>query len=107
LPQTTLSADDGVSDDIWWELMQDISAFSAFAIYDLIRAVQILEDVTRSGLGQPQGLAAEGGHGQRAATAFESTAAYLIDATFDVLATLKAAYYPGAAWIRSRGTGVG
>ncbi len=109
LDQFTLSAFMmGVANPVSWELMQDVQTFQEFAITDLIRSVNILEEgyfVTGSGSGQPQGLVGNVGTGTGAATAVESTGAYLLQSTFDVVGALKSVYHPTAGWLMNRKTG--
>ena len=98
----------GVANPVSWELMQDVPTFQAFAITDLIRSVNILEEsyfVTGSGNGQPQGLVGNVGTGTGAATAVESTGAYLLQSTSDVIGSLKSVYHPTAGWLMNRKTG--
>jgi HK97 family phage major capsid protein len=75
---------------------------------DLLRAVSISEDayfVTGSGSSQPQGLQGNVGVGTGSAYAVESTGAYLLQATMDLLGTLKAQYFTNnPAWLMNRKT---
>ena len=109
LEQFTLSAFMiGVANPVSWELMQDVATFSQFAISDLLRGVNILEEsyfVTGSGNGQPQGLVGNVGTGTGTATAVESTGAYLLQSTSDVIGALKSVYHPTAGWLMNRKTG--
>jgi HK97 family phage major capsid protein len=98
----------GVSDPVSWELMSDVPTFTQFAITDLLRSVSLLEEayfVTGTGTGQPQGLVGNVGTGTGAATAVESTGAYLIQSTSDVIGSLKSVYHPTAGWLMNRKTG--
>lgn len=98
----------GVANPVSWELMQDVQTFQQFAIRDLIRSVNLLEEtyfVTGSGSGQPEGLVGNVGTGTGVATAVESTGAYLIQSTYDALGTLKSVYHPTAGWLMNRKTG--
>ena len=90
-----------------WELLQDVQVFQEFLVRDLIDAVSINEDnffVNGSGSGQPQGLIGNVGTGTAAPYLLESTGAYLLDSTIDVVGTLKGAYYANAGWLMSRAT---
>jgi len=98
----------GVANPVSWELMQDVKTFQQFAITDLIRSVNILEEsyfVTGTGNGQPQGLVGNVGTGTGTATAVESTGAYLLQSTSDVIGSLKSVYHPTAGWLMNRKTG--
>jgi HK97 family phage major capsid protein len=110
LSQLTLSAFMmGLTHTVSWELLQDVSLFQEFGVRDLINAVSIAEDgffVTGTGTGQPQGLVGNTGTGTGAAYLQESTGAYLLNATDDILGTLKGSYFPNAAWLMSRATAV-
>jgi HK97 family phage major capsid protein len=97
----------GLTSTVSWELLQDVALFQTFAVGDLINAVDINEDnffVNGTGNGQPQGLVGNVGTGTGAAYAVESTGAYLLDSTIDVVGTLKGAYYANAGWLMSRAT---
>lgn len=97
----------GLTHTVSWELLQDVQMFQEFAIRDLLAAIDIAEDgffVTGSGSGQPQGLVGNVGTGTGSAYAVESTGAYLLDSTLDVVGTLKASYFPTASWLMSRAT---
>jgi HK97 family phage major capsid protein len=110
LSQLTLSAFMmGLTHTVSWELLQDVGLFNEFAIRDLINAVSIAEDgffVTGTGTGQPQGLVGNTGTGTGSPYAWESTGSYLLNATDDILGTLKGSYFPNAAWLMSRATAV-
>jgi HK97 family phage major capsid protein len=84
-----------------------VALFQEFGVRDLINAIDIAEDgyfVTGSGTGQPQGLVGNVGTGTGSAYAVESTGSYLLQATIDAVGTLKAQYFPTAAWLMSRAT---
>lgn len=108
LSQLTLTAFMvGLTHTCSWELLQDVSLFQEFGIRDLLNAVSIAEDgffVSGNGTTQPQGLVGNTANGTGTAYAVESTGAYLLDATMDVLGTLKGSYYPNASWLMSRAT---
>jgi HK97 family phage major capsid protein len=95
-----------------WELLQDVKAFEQFIVDDLIKGQRVLEGsllATGTGTGQPQGVFGNTGTGTGSAYALTGTAStdglLLLDALFDVVATLKGQYQAGAAWIMSRATG--
>jgi HK97 family phage major capsid protein len=110
LAQLTLSAFMmGLTHTVSWELLQDVSMFQEFGVRDLLNAVAIAEDgffVTGTGTGQPQGLIGNTGSGTAAPYLVEATGSYLLNATDDVLGTLKGSYFPNAAWLMSRATAV-
>jgi HK97 family phage major capsid protein len=110
LSQITLSAFMmGLTHTVSWELLQDVSLFQTFGIQDLLNAVAIAEDgfyVTGTGVNQPQGLIGNTGTGTASPYLWETTGAYLLNATDDILGTLKGSYFPNAAWLMSRATAV-
>jgi HK97 family phage major capsid protein len=110
LSQLTLSAFMmGLTHTVSWELLQDVSLFQEFGVRDLINAVAIAEDssfVTGTGTGQPQGLVGNTGTGTASPYLVEGTGSYLLNATDDILGTLKGSYFPNAAWLMSRATAV-
>ena len=110
LSQLTLSAFMmGLPHTVSWELLQDVSMFQTFGVTDLLNAVAIAEDgffVTGTGTNQPQGLVGNTGTGTAAPYLVEVTGSYLLNATDDVLGTLKGSYFPNAAWLMSRATAV-
>jgi HK97 family phage major capsid protein len=96
-----------------WELLQDVRNFQTFLVDDLIKGQRILEGsllATGSGSGEAQGVFGNTGTGTGAAYELTGTAAsdglLLLQALFDVTATLKGQYQAGAAWIMSRATGL-
>lgn len=111
LEQFTLSAFmAGLQHVISWELAQDVPAFQQFAVGDMLLAQSIYEEnlfVNGTGTGQAQGLLGNVGAGiTGVAAGTDSYTSELLDATFDVLGTLKTAYHPGASWLMSRATSV-
>jgi HK97 family phage major capsid protein len=110
LAQLTLSAYMmGLTHTVSWELLQDVGMFQEFGVRDLLNAVAIAEDgffVTGTGTNQPQGLVGNTGTGTATPYLVESTGSYLLNATDDILGTLKGSYFPNAAWLMSRATAV-
>jgi len=110
LAQITLSAYMmGLTHTVSWEALQDIGIFQTFCLSDLLSAVAIAEDgffVSGTGTNQPQGLIGNTGTGTAAPYLWETTGAYLLNATDDILGTLKGSYFPNAAWLMSRATAV-
>ena len=109
--QFTLSAFmAGAVRNVSWELSQDVPAFQQFAITDLVLAQQMYEGnlyVNGTGTGQAQGLIGNTGAGVTGVlVGTDNYGSELIDASFDVLGKLNAAYHPGASWLMARATGV-
>jgi len=100
----------GGSHKFSFELVQDVPTFMQFGIRDLLLAQQVYEDglyCSGSGTGQPQGLLGNVGAGVTGVAAgSDNYASELLDATYDVQAALNAVYWPGAAWLMSRQTGL-
>jgi HK97 family phage major capsid protein len=99
----------GGTHTISWELAQDVPTFNQFCIQDLLLAMAMYEDalfVSGSGSGQPKGLLGNVGAGVSGEQADNNGNLLSIQATFDVLGTLNAMYYPGASWLMSRASGV-
>ncbi len=89
-----------------WELLQDVQQFNSFIVDDLLLSVQQFEEnqfVLGSGTGEPQGLIGNTGAG---VTGVVNAASNLLDATYDVQATLNAAYHGNASFLMARSTGV-
>lgn len=89
-----------------WELLQDVAQFQTFVVDDLILSLQQFEEsqfILGSGSGEPQGLIGNTGAG---VTGVADTASDLLDATYDVQATLNAAYHENASFLMARSTGV-
>jgi HK97 family phage major capsid protein len=95
-----------------WELLQDVQAFQSFIVDDLIKGQRILEDsllATGTGTGQAQGVFGNTGNGT--GNAYQLTGAstdgmLLLDALFDVVATLRGVYQANAGWVLTRATGL-
>ena len=109
--QVTLSAFmAGITHVVSWELAQDVPAFQQFAVTDLTLALQMYEEgkfVNGSGNGEAQGLIGNTGAGVTGVVAgTDNYGSELLNATFDVLGELNAAYHPGASWLMNRATGV-
>lgn len=95
-----------------WELLQDVEMWNSFIVDDLIKSQRILEGAllaSGTGVGQPQGVFGNTGTGTGAAYALTGTAAdglTLLDALFDVTATLKGGYQANASFVMPRATGL-
>jgi HK97 family phage major capsid protein len=95
-----------------WELLQDVEMFQQFLVDDLLRGQRLLEDsLLATGTGVNQALGVFGNTGTGTGSAYALTGAatdgqQLLNALFDVTATLKADYQANASWIMSRATGL-
>jgi HK97 family phage major capsid protein len=95
-----------------WELLQDVEMWQQFVVDDLLKGQRILEGqmlATGTGIGQPQGVFGNTGTGTGSAYALTGAASdglALLNALFDVTATLKGGYQANASWIMSRATGL-
>jgi HK97 family phage major capsid protein len=100
---TTLSAFmAGNSIAVSWELMQDVAALSQFVTADLQRAVFNYEEgqfIGSASLGTGTGMPL----GYLNGATVQTTAALTISTVLDLVAALKAAYYPGASFLINRG----
>jgi len=110
LSQITLSAFmAGIKEVVSWELAQDSPNFQQFVVSDMLMAQQIFEEnlyVNGSGSGQAQGLVGNVGTGVTGEVADANGNLLSIDATFDVMGTLKTPYFPGASWLMQRATAI-
>ena len=110
LDQFTLSAFmAGLQHIISWELAQDVPSFQSFAVIDMLLAQAMFEEnwfVNGNGSGQAQGLLGNVGAGVTGEVADASSNLLSIDATFDVMGTLKTPYHPNASWLMQRQTAV-
>jgi HK97 family phage major capsid protein len=89
-----------------WELLQDVAQFQAFVVDDLMLSLQMYEEskyINGNGTTEPQGLIGNTGTG---ITGVANTGSALLDATYDVQASLNAAYHGNASFLMSRSTGV-
>jgi len=95
-----------------WELLQDVKLFQSFIVDDLIKGQRILEGsllATGTGTGEPLGVFGNTGTGTGSAyelTGASTDGSLLLNALFDVSATLKGTYQANAVWIMSRATGL-
>lgn len=107
--QITLSAFmAGVLQEISWELAQDVPAFQAFAVDDMILALQMYEEnlfINGTGSGQPQGVLNNVGSG---IFAEPDSNGNMVSTTglLNLIGTLNEAYHSDAAFIMSRPTSV-
>jgi HK97 family phage major capsid protein len=109
LGQFTLSAYmAGVLQEISWELAQDVPAFQAFAVDDMILDQQMYEEnlyINGTGTGQAQGMIGNVGAG---VTEEPDTPGNLvtINGTLDLMGQLNAVYHPNASWLMARTTSI-
>ena len=112
LNQFTLSAFMvGGSHTCSWELIQDAQNFQSFAVNDLLLELGVFEDnkfVNGTGSAQPQGLIGNVGAGVTGVAAgTDSYGSELIDATYDVMATLNPMYdNANTRWLMAQATGL-
>ena len=109
LSQITLSAYmAGIQEVVSWELAQDVPAFQAFAVDDMILAQQMYEEnlyVNGTGSGQAQGLIGNVGAG---VTEEPDSNGNLVsvNGTLDLIGKLNAIYHPNASWLMNRTTSI-
>jgi HK97 family phage major capsid protein len=106
LGQFTLSAYmAGVLQEISWELAQDVPAFQAFAVDDMILAQQMYEEnlyVNGTGSGQAQGLIGNVGTGYGPQEPDTNGNLISITGLLNLMGTLNAVYQRNASWLMSR-----
>jgi HK97 family phage major capsid protein len=107
--QITLSAYmAGVLQEISWELAQDVPAFQAFAVDDMILAQQMFEEnlfVNGSGSGQAQGLLNNVGAGIFAEPDSNANAVSTVG-ILSLIGTLNEVYHANASFLMARPTSV-
>lgn len=109
LTQVTLSAFmAGIQETISWELAQDVPAFQAFAVTDMILAQQMFEEnlyINGTGSGQAQGLL-----NNVAPATFEEPDSngnlVSVNGTLDLIGKLNSMYHPGASFLMNRTTSI-
>jgi len=108
--QITLSAYmAGVLQEISWELAQDVPAFQAFAVDDMILAQQMYEEnlyVNGTGSGQAQGLVGNVGTGYGPQEPDTNGNLVSITGILNQIGTLNEYYHPNASFLMARPTGV-
>jgi HK97 family phage major capsid protein len=108
--QFTLSAYmAGVLQEISWELAQDVPAFQAFAVDDMLLAQAMYEEnlfCNGSGSGQAQGLVGNVGAGYGPQEPDTNGNTVSIAGILNLIGTLNEAYHPNASFLMQRGTGV-
>ena len=107
--QFTLSAFmAGIQENLSWELAQDVPAFQATTVDDMILAQSMYEEnlyVNGNGSGEAQGLVNNVGAG---VTEEPDTNGNLVsvNGTLDLIAKLNAVYHPNASWLMGRPTSI-
>ena len=100
----------GHPEDISWELSQDVPAFLSFLQGDILLSIAALKEgwyVNGTGTGQAQGLIGNTGAGVTGVlVGTDNYGDELIDATYDVLATLNPLYKLNANWLMAPATAV-
>jgi HK97 family phage major capsid protein len=108
--QFTLSAYmAGVLQEISWELAQDVPAFQAFAVDDMLLAQAMYEEnlfVNGTGTGQAQGLVGNVGAGYGPQEPDTNGNTVSITGILNLIGTLNEAYHPNASFLMQRQTGV-
>jgi HK97 family phage major capsid protein len=108
--QFTLSAYmAGVLQEISWELAQDVPAFQAFAVDDMLLAQAMYEEnlfVNGTGSGQAQGLVGNVGAGYGPQEPDTNGNTVSITGILNLIGTLNEYYHPGASFLMQRQTGV-
>lgn len=109
LSQITLSAFmAGIQETVSWELAQDVPAFQAFCVDDMILAQQMYEEnlyINGTGTGQAQGLIGNVGAGVTEEPDSNGNLV-TVNGTLDLLAALNAIYHPNASFLMSRATSI-
>ena len=109
LAQITLSAYiAGITHTISWELAQDVPAFQAFAVRDMILALQMYEEnLFCNGTGSGQALGLFGNVATPIVREPDSAGNVVsINAILDLIGQLNSQYHPGAAFLMSRATSI-
>ena len=107
--QFTLSAFmAGILSKISWELAQDVPAFQAFAVADMLLAQQMYEEnlyINGTGSGQAQGLIGNVGAGVTEEPDANGNLVS-IDGTLDLIGSLQAQYHDNASFLMARPTSI-
>jgi HK97 family phage major capsid protein len=110
ISQFTLSAYmAGVLQEISWELAQDVPAFQAFAVDDMLLAQAMYEEnlyVNGSGSGQAQGLVGNVGAGYGPQEADTNGNLVTIAGILNTIGTLNEYYHNGASFLMQRATSI-
>ena len=110
LAQFTLSAFmAGIQETISWELAQDVPAFQAFAVDDMLLAQQMYEEnlyINGTGSGQAQGLIGNVGTGYGPQEPDSNGNLVSIAGIMNLIGTLNSVYHPGASFLMQRATSI-
>jgi HK97 family phage major capsid protein len=110
LTQFTLSAFmAGIQETISWELAQDVPAFQAFAVDDMILAQQMYEEnlyINGTGSGQAQGIIGNVGTGFGPQEPDSNGNLVSIAGLLNLVGTLNSVYHPGASFLMQRATSI-
>jgi HK97 family phage major capsid protein len=110
ISQFTLSAYmAGVLQEISWELAQDVPAFQAFAVDDMILAQQMYEEnlfVNGTGSGQAQGLIGNIGTGYGPQEPDSNGNMVSVAGILNLIGTLNEVYHANASFLMARPTSV-
>jgi HK97 family phage major capsid protein len=110
LSQFTLSAFmAGVLQEISWELAQDVPAFQAFAVDDMVLDQQMYEEnlfINGTGSGQAQGLIGNVGSGYGPQEPDTNSNNVSIAGLLNLQGTLNAVYQRNASWLMNRATSI-
>jgi HK97 family phage major capsid protein len=110
ISQFTLSAYmAGVLQEISWELAQDVPAFQAFAVDDMLLAQAMYEEnlyVNGTGSGQAQGLSGNVGAGYGPQEADTNGNLVTIAGILNTIGTLNEYYHNGASFLMQRATSI-
>jgi HK97 family phage major capsid protein len=110
LSQITLSAFmAGIQETVSWELAQDVPAFQAFCVDDMILAQQMYEEnlyVNGTGSGEAQGLVGNVGAGYGPQEPDTNGNLVSITGILNLIGTLNAYYHADAAFLMQRETSI-
>jgi HK97 family phage major capsid protein len=99
----------GVLQEISWELAQDVPAFQAFAVDDMLLAQAMYEEnlfVNGTGTGQAQGLVGNVGAGYGPQEPDTNGNTVSITGILNLIGTLNEVYHANASFLMQRPTGV-
>jgi HK97 family phage major capsid protein len=110
LSQITLSAYmAGIQETVSWELAQDVPAFQAFAVDDMLLAQQMYEEnlyCNGTGSGEAQGLVGNVGSGYGPQEPDTNGNTVSITGILNLIGTLNEYYHPNASFLMARQTSI-
>ena len=110
ISQITLSAYmAGIQETVSWELAQDVPAFQAFAVDDMLLAQQMYEEnlyINGTGSGEAQGLTGNVGAGYGPQEADSNSNLVTITGILNLIGTLNEYYHPNASFLMQRATSI-